>query len=60
MYWFTRDWWKYLLEKRGDEDTSWFTVILCRIKGHPAGPVWNNAGGYEPDMSCRNCGDDLG
>jgi hypothetical protein len=35
-------------------------LSLCRIKGHKQGPIWHNVSGYEPDMSCRNCGDNLG
>lgn len=36
MYWFTKTWWKYLLAPR-NPDYKWTEVILCRIKGHPAG-----------------------
>jgi hypothetical protein len=24
------------------------------------GVVWYNIAGFEPDMTCKNCGDDLG
>lgn len=35
--------------------------MVCRLYGHqPHGVVWYNPGGFEPDMSCRNCGEDLG
>jgi hypothetical protein len=57
--WFTRDWWEYLLEKKSPE-YSWYEVIKCRMFGHPAGVTWYCASGYEPDMTCRGCGDDLG
>lgn len=57
--WFRREWWSYLLEKK-NYDTRWLTVILCRIKGHPEGPVWQNVSGLEPDWRCKRCGDDLG
>lgn len=33
-------------------------VIFCRIKGHPNGVIWYSSG-YEPDMSCKDCGDQL-
>lgn len=33
-------------------------VILCRLKGHPRGPVWYS-NGLEPNMSCKDCGDEL-
>ena len=32
----------------------------CRLRNHPAGFVWLNASGYEPNMHCRNCDDNLG
>jgi hypothetical protein len=56
--WFTKSWWQYLLEKPlGD-----FPIerIICRAKGHPAGPVWYNMTGSEPDMRCKHCGDYIG
>jgi hypothetical protein len=59
MHWFTINWWKYLLEKKS-EDVSWLEVIICRSKGHKCGVIWYNPGGLEPDMTCINCGDDLG
>lgn len=66
MKWLSRDWWAYLLEKpERNRDGAigrlrdWWTSILCRLKGHPYGVVWFNVGGYEPDMHCKNCGDDL-
>lgn len=59
--WFTREWWQYLLEPKGKwNDVSWFTIIWCRMRGHSGGVVFYNASGLEPDMTCRNCGDDLG
>lgn len=33
--------------------------ILCRARGH-AGVGWFNPNGYEPDMTCTRCGEDLG
>lgn len=64
MYWFTLSWWKYLLEDLDfnisyDRGISPLKVILCRIRGHKCGVIWYS-GRYEPDMSCKNCGDDLG
>jgi hypothetical protein len=57
--WFSKSWWNYLFDMKSS-DVSWFTVILCRIKGHPAGTVFYNTNGLEPDMHCKNCGDNLG
>lgn len=34
-------------------------VWLCGWNGHGT-VVWYNAGGYEPDMHCERCGEDLG
>lgn len=54
--WFTRSWWGYLLQKPFSLRAFW-----CRNKGHnKCGVVWYNIGGCEPDMHCKNCGDDLG
>jgi len=50
---------KYLFEKKSPY-YSWFEVILCRFRKHPAGVVWYNVNGLEPDMTCKGCGDDLG
>ncbi len=61
MKWFCIGFYHYLFS-----DLSWtdgtlhsLKVIICRINGHKKGPVWFNAGGFEPDMSCKNCGDQL-
>jgi hypothetical protein len=59
-YWFTKSWWQYLLAKSPDPTyTNWFNRIWCRMHGHPAGPWYYNANGFEPDMQCKNCGDEL-
>lgn len=55
-----REWWKYIFAPRTDKDVNIFKVWLCRWRGHPCGVVWYNAGGLEPDMSCRYCGDNIG
>ena len=34
--------------------------FLCRWRGHPAGMIWNNPYGSEPNMRCKDCGEDLG
>lgn len=59
MHWFTKSWWKYLLAPRADE-ISFIRAFICRIKGHPCGVIYYNICGSEPDMTCINCGDDLG
>jgi len=58
--WFDINWYKYLLTKRSYNDIPWISVIWCRIKNHPSGVVWYNPNGLEPDMRCKNCGDNLG
>jgi hypothetical protein len=61
MKWFTRSWWEYLLEKPKDPRyCSWYERIKCRMGGHKCGVWWHNLGGMEPDMHCKDCGDDLG
>lgn len=37
-----------------------FVALWCRVKGHPNGAKWYDAGGVEPDMKCVDCGDCLG
>jgi hypothetical protein len=68
MHWLTRDWWAYLLERPSHYATGypygvwwrdWPNRIWCRWHAHPAGPWWYG-NGWEPDMKCKNCGDDLG
>ncbi len=55
MKWLKPPWWEYLLTNC----TGW-TNFICRIKGHPCGVVYYNSTGLEPDMHCKNCGEDLG
>jgi hypothetical protein len=61
LEWFDKSWWKYLLEKPDDKDycSTWHR-FWCRAAGHPAGVWWHNPGGFEPDTTCKECGDDLG
>ena len=60
--WFNRDWWQYLFEKPVDGWTlsNIWCSFNCRRMGHPAGIIYFNAGGLEPDYTCRGCGDNLG
>ncbi len=55
--WFIVDWYKYIFEKKNLS----FRSVICRVRGHPCG-VWyyTSSNKLEPDMTCRNCGDDLG
>ena len=39
---------------------NWIARCWCRVRNHPAGVVFYNCGGLEPDMTCRGCGEDLG
>lgn len=55
MKWFDKGWWEYLLEK-----PLTLKKFLCRISEHKSGPWYYNSTGSEPDMTCRNCGDNLG
>jgi hypothetical protein len=51
---------RYLCAPRSWRSPMWPLVVWCRLNGHPAGPIWHNPGGTEPDMHCKFCGDDLG
>lgn len=64
MKWFARSWWKYLLDVGSLQKPriGWpgWRKLLCRARGHPFGVWWYTLSRLEPDMRCRNCGDDLG
>jgi len=55
LNWFTKSWWQYLLEKPCNPKK-----FFCRANGHKCGVIYFNPGGYEPNMHCKNCDDDLG
>jgi hypothetical protein len=57
--WFSKWWWQYLLENPA-YGTPKLKAFLCRTRGHPSGVWWHNPGGLEPDMHCKDCGDDIG
>ena len=57
--WLTIIWYQYLFEQPWHDKLT-FRMIVCRIKGHPNGEVFYNAGGLEPDHSCKDCGEDIG
>jgi hypothetical protein len=56
MRWLTLWWWRYLLAGCKGWGHFW-----CRARGHPNG-VWWYAGplATEPDMRCKDCGENLG
>ena len=55
MKWFSYCFWEYLLKHPVS-----IKKFFCRIGGHKPGPIFYNPGGLEPDMHCKECGDDLG
>lgn len=58
--WLTKQWYSYLFTFNGYCPFSEkITAIICRIKGHPASPIWYNYSGFEPNTQCKNCGDEL-
>lgn len=61
-WWFTSSAWNYLFGNwhGAGHYTGILRRALCRFRGHPAGVWWFNPNGLEPDMHCKNCGDDLG
>ena len=64
LVWITKDWWKYVVEHvefyNNDNELFFFQHMWCRATGHPCGVWFYNMGGYEPDIHCQYCGDDLG
>jgi hypothetical protein len=50
---------RYLLHKPRPQETPWPKLIICRWRGHKDGVIWTNITGLEPDMHCKNCGEDL-
>lgn len=60
IVWFSKSWWRYLLEKGNVRYCSNWRRFWCRAAGHPDGVWWYNMSGTEPDMTCKCCGDDLG
>ena len=59
MKWLNIQWYKYLFSKPA-QDTSRIKAIICRARNHPNGVIWFNPNGFEPDMHCKDCDDDLG
>lgn len=55
-YWFREGHWRW---GRLTEETR-IQRILCRLRGHPNGQVFYNPNGYEPDTSCKDCGEEIG
>ena len=59
-------WYAYMF-RRADEPyyaSNWWIVdwairLWCRLRGHPAGIVFYNVGGLEPDYTCKGCGDQI-
>jgi hypothetical protein len=65
MKWLSLQWYLYLIDFSDRQFASWnlkekLECFMCRIKGHPKGVVFYNMSGFEPDMSCKTCGEDLG
>ena len=50
----------YLFQPKGYKDVSWFEIIRCRSNSHKCGVIWYDSDKLEPNMTCRNCGDELG
>lgn len=52
-------WWQDVFFDR----QTWVEYLIrvkCRWHGHPAGIVFYNPGGLEPNTHCSNCGEDIG
>lgn len=63
FHWFYKDYWIWLFSdlriflKHGDGWKQVFQVIWCRMRNHPYDIVFYSSG-YEPDTTCKNCGDE--
>jgi len=55
LYWWLSDRWPWL-----NKTCAYLFRCQCRARNHPYGVGWYNVGGYEPDMTCQGCGEDLG
>lgn len=51
---------KWVLSEHEPDYGNKFHAMICRMRGHPHGVIWYTLSGDEPDMTCKNCGDDLG
>jgi hypothetical protein len=51
--WLSFSWYKYL------GTSVSFLNLWCRIRNHPHGVIWDSTG-LEPNMQCKDCGEDLG
>lgn len=58
MHWLTLSWWKYLFER--PRHVGIIKAAICRANGHKCGVWWYDVAGLEPNMHCKNCGDELG
>ena len=59
--WFNRGWYQYLrMRTPYSKDVPRWAHLWCRIRNHPHGVVYYNPSGLEPDMRCKDCGEDLG
>jgi hypothetical protein len=66
---FYKEWWwrvvgriqclPYFLSRPADDVSRW-QAFWCRWRSHPHGVIYYNPNGYEPNMHCKDCGDDLG
>jgi len=60
MKWFDYHWYEYLFGYMlwRDGFLEGLNRLLCRIRFHSCGPIYYSSG-FEPNMSCENCGDEL-
>ena len=56
--WFCKGWYSYVFNNT-PKGIPKLVSVLCRMRNH-AGIEFYDAGGLEPDYSCKWCGEDLG
>jgi len=59
MRFFALWWWRGFLHCRNFGYGLWRNV-WCWTRGYHGNVWWHNAAGLEPDMRCRDCGENLG
>ena len=57
MKWLSPNWWKYVFSRPlGDNPLK---RIICRMRGHPNGPIFYNVNGIEPNGKCIDCDEEI-
>ena len=61
-WWIDIGWYKYMFGPRTTRKgwgISWIGTVYCRMRNHPAGPIYYCSNCSEPDNRCKNCGEEI-